>query len=426
MTKTSAAQEWRLYWPMVVVSCTGYSLHTVSAYSLGLMMDPLGDEFGWSRAHISMASLIPAILMILFSPFVGAIIDRWGTRRLAIPSLALTGLSLAMISLVNGSIALWIALWFFYGFVSLGTKTTVWTVAISNTFDSARGLALGLAVSGGAITQTLVPPLTQMLVDNYGWRMAYITLGIGWATPPFILAIFFLRDARDRQRLAKKSNLAPPTVVPLTGLSVHQALQNIPLIRIGISTLLTMFIGTAILIHQVPILTSSGVERSEAALLASLAGVAAIVGKIMTGWMTDRWDASLVGAIFLLAPAFAYWLILLDAENLVAVMIGMVIIGYTAGAKLQVCAYLTAQFAGMLNFGKIFGIMTSIIGIGGGLGSIAAGAVFDHFGNYEPILIAGIFFSFICSGLIFKLGRYPDWSIVTNSVEKSPVPANRA
>src|SRR5690625_3065485 len=105
----SAAKELRLGWPLILTANLGLSLQTVASYSLGLMMDPVGDEFGWSRAQISMASLIPALLMITLSPFVGAIIDRWGTRRLAIPSIALTGISLAMISLVNGSLVLWFA-----------------------------------------------------------------------------------------------------------------------------------------------------------------------------------------------------------------------------------------------------------------------------------------------------------------------------
>ena len=417
MTNHSAAKELRGGWALILTANLGLSLQTVSSYSLGLMMDPIGDEFGWGRAQISMASLIPAILMITLSPFVGAIIDRYGTRRLAIPSIALTGVSLALISLVNGSLMLWLALWFVYGVVSLGTKITVWTTAISGSFDAARGMALGLAVAGAAVTQVVAPPLTQVLVDNYGWRFAYVGLGIGWAIPPFLLALFFLRDARDRERLTPQSGTSlpdsppPPAPVPLTGLSGREALRSVALFRIAVSTLLTMFIGTAILIHQVPILTSAGIDRSNAAWFAGLAGVAAFVGKIMTGWMVDRWDASLVGAVFLLAPALGYWFILVSPHSFMAILIGMIIIGYTTGAKLQVCAYLTAQHAGMKNYGKIFGVMTSMIGIGGGLGSIVAGGVFDHYGHYEPILVTGIIFSFVCSALIFRLGRYPEWNL---------------
>ena len=121
----------------------------------------------------------------------------------------------------------------------------------------------------------------------------------------------------------------------------------------------------------------------------------------------------------MLAPALGYWFILHDAHNFVAILMGMVIIGYTTGAKLQVCAYLTAHHAGMKNYGKIFGVMTSMIGIGGGLGSIVAGLVFDRFGHYEPILVAGIILSFVCSGLILRLGQAPDWRV-------QPVSSNAA
>src|SRR5699024_6238124 len=134
------------------------------------------------------------------------------------PSLALTGISIAMLSLVNGSVSQWIALWFLYGVVSLGVIPTVWTAAISSCFHTGRGLALGLTVAGGALTQALAPPLTQVLVDNFGWRMAYVGLGIGWVAPALVLAIFFLRDARDRHRLAKKSSLPEAALAPLTGL----------------------------------------------------------------------------------------------------------------------------------------------------------------------------------------------------------------
>jgi len=89
----------------------------------------------------------------------------------------------------------------------------------------------------------------------------------------------------------------------------------------------------------------------------------------------------------------------------------MMVIGYTAGTKLQICAYLTGCYAGMRHYGKIFGLMTSLVGIGGGLGTVAAGAIFDMFGNYGPLLIFGIVSSFVCGGLLFRLGTTPDWDL---------------
>ncbi|MEJ5976212.1 MFS transporter [Novosphingobium sp. PS1R-30] len=408
--RTQASDEWRTHGPLVLASAAGFSLHTVSSYVIGLVMEPLEAEFGWTRAQISVVSVIPSLIMVLLSPSIGGLIDRWGSRRMAIPSLALTGASLALVSLANGSMVQWYLLWLFYGLVSLGIKATVWTTAVSNAFTAARGLALGVVLCGTAISQIAAPPLAQWLTDEFGWRQAYLWIGLGWSAPCVLLALFFLYDVRDRDRLAIRGQFeAPRPTAPQPGLTLREALRSLPLLRIGLSTLITMFIGTAILIHQVPLLTSTGVSRADAAWLASLSGAAAIAGKLLTGWMTDRWNAGLVGAITLLAPAIAYLMLLQPQHTAGWYVVAMMIIGYTTGTKLQVCAYLTGRYAGMAHFGKIFGVMTSLVGIGGGLGSVAAGAVFDHFGSYGPLLWTGIGTSVLCAALIFRLGSFPAW-----------------
>lgn len=407
---TTAGDEWRRHWPLVVASTAGFSLHTVSSYALGLFMEPLGEEFGWARTEISVVTLIPGLLMILLSPSIGALIDRWGCRRMAVPSIALTGLALAAAGLATGSLLQWMLLWFVYGAVSLGIKTTVWTAAISGAFTAARGLALGVTLTGTAISQIVVPPLTHWLIENHGWRQAYVWLGLGWSAPCLILAALFLYDAKDKARAEpRKESPTPPPPVLAPGLTLREALRDRPLQRIGASTLLTMCLTTAVLIHQVPILTASGVARADAAWLASLAGVAGIVGKLTTGWMTDRWNAATIGVISLTIPAVAYWILMDAGRSSALTVFAMMIIGYTMGTKLQICAYLTARYAGMRHYGQIFGVMTSVIGIGGGLGTVAAGAVFDMFGNYDALLLFGMGSSFVCGALLFRLGTYPKW-----------------
>ena len=410
MGNMQARNEWRDYWPLVLASSAGFSLHTISSYIIGLVMEPLEAEFGWTRAQISVVNVIPAVLMVLLSPTMGGLIDRWGSRRLAIPSLILTGLSLASVSLASGSVLQWYSLWLFYGIVTLGIKATVWTTAISTAFTASRGLALGVVLCGTAISQILAPPLARWVTDEYGWRQTYLWFGLGWSLPCVVLAAFFLYDARDRNRLSPLAKeKSPAATIALTGLTLGQALKNAPLIRIGATTLIAMFIGTAMLIHQVPILTSTGVGRSDAAWLASLSGAAAIAGKLLSGYMTDRWNASLIGALTMLAPAIAFGMLLQPQHSTWWYVVAMMIIGYTTGTSFQICAYLTGCFAGMANFGKIFGVMTSLVAIGGGLGSVTAGAIFDHYDSYSPLLWAGIAASLICAALLFRLGEYPDW-----------------
>ncbi|CAN7632316.1 MFS transporter [Phenylobacterium sp. LjRoot219] len=384
----------------------GSCIQTAS-YSLGLFMEPLGAEFGWSRAQISAGLTIPALTMALLSPAIGAAVDRWGSRRLALPGLVLTAVAQAAFGFANGSMTQWLGLWAFYAFATLGLQTTVWTTAVSSTFTLNRGLALGVTLAGTALGQTFIPPLTNWLITTFGWRQAYAWLGVGWGVPCFLIAFFFLYDARDRQRRSPREGASSMAALP--GLEFREALCSVPLIRIGISTLLTMFAGTAVLVHQVPILTEAGVSRTEAAWLASLAGLAGVIGKLVTGWLTDRFSAGVVGALTLSVPAIAFLALLEPFRSPALIVAAMVIVGYAAGGKLQISAYLTARYAGMRNFGKIFGLMTSMVALGGGLGPTAAGAIYDRFGSYAPLLIFGALGSLACGLLVFKLGPYPVW-----------------
>lgn len=406
-----AAAEWRAHWPVVLAAMAGFSFYSVGSYTTGLFMEPLAKEFGWGRAQISAGLLVTSLLTIPLSPAVGALIDRWGSRRLAVPGMAFAIAAIASFGLANGSMSQWLLLWTIYGLVSLAIKATVWTAATSNAFTAGRGLALGLVLCGSALTQTIAPVLAERLIEAFGWRQAYLWLALGWGGPVLLLILLFLFEPRDRQQGQGASTVAARANegADAGGLGFREAFTNLPLIRIGLSTLVFMFLTVGVLIHQVPILTEAGVSRSHAALLASLGGVAGIVGKLVTGWASDRADGGTVGAVTLGSTAVAFALLLEPIRSPVSIVTAMIIIGYGAGTKLQIAAYLTSRYGGLRNFGKIFGVMSSLIAVGGGLGPIAAGAVYDHFGSYTYLLLLGIPGTLLCGLLIFKLGPYPRW-----------------
>jgi MFS family permease len=83
--------------------------------------------------------------------------------------------------------------------------------------------------------------------------------------------------------------------------------------------------------------------------------------------------------------------------------------GYSAGTKLQICTYLTASYAGLRNLGAIFGAMYSLVSLGSGLGPMIAGLVYDTTGGYTPFLLAGTVGCLFCGLIILLLPRYPDW-----------------
>jgi predicted MFS family arabinose efflux permease len=399
-------EEWRRNWTLVLACALGFSFSSVINYCFGLFIEPLGKEFGWSRAQISIGLTIASLLSVLISPVIGMLIDRWGVRRLALPGLFLLSVSMASFALANGSMTQWLALWAIFAIIDLSVKSTVWTTAVAGAFDMERSLAIAFTLGGVSLCQILAPPLAQALIADFGWRVAFVALGAGWGSVALLLAFLFLYDARGRNRRDGREDAAP-AARDVLGLTLREALVSVPLIRIGAATFITMLLGIAVLVHQIPILTAGGISRQHAAYIASLGGIAGVAGKFTTGWLMDRKDPGTVGASILAVSAIAYGLLLDNIRSVPLTVIAIVVTGFAAAAKLQICAYMTSRYAGMRNFGAIFGIMSSLIALGSGIGPFLAGVIYDRSGTYDPLIIASVIGTLISAALIARLGRYP-------------------
>ncbi len=412
-TKARARAEWRQYWPLVIAASLAFSFTSVMTPAAGLFMEPLGKEFGWSRTLLSSGMSITAVSTFFLSPFGGLLIDRIGTRRLALPGLALLALTIASLSMLNGSVVMWFTIWTVYAAAALATKSTVWTAAVASAFDAGRGLAMGLVLSGSAIAQGIVPPLTNWLIETQGWRMAFVWLGLGWGALALALCWFWLFDGYDASRKARAASGEAPSGKSLMsdapGLTVEQAWRSTTLWRIAISTFLIMVVTIALVVHQIPILQSIGVDRTLAATYAGIAGLFGVAGKLVTGWLLDRYAARWVGGLTLGATSLTFILLLLPDSSMAIIIAAMLINGYAAGTKLQIAGYLTSAYCGMKNFGLIFGTMASLIAAGSGLGPLMAGFLFDIYGNYDVYLWIGVVGTLISAWLIFGLPGYPDW-----------------
>lgn len=412
--------EWQRYWPLVIAAGFGFSFHSVMSVFTGLVIAPLGDEFGWSRTELTGGLSLASILITLLSPLAGVAIDRWGTRRLALPGLLLKSLVIAGFGLISGSLTQWLFMWILFAITSLAVKSTVWTAAVSGVFDKSRGLAIGTVMAGTALAQVIVPPLGNWLIGEFGWRAAFIAMGLGWGGVALLLCLFFLYDAHDelRQARAASPSAGGRDTLRLPGLTVPEALRSAALWRIGISTLVMMTVTIALVVHQIPILEEAGVSRSQAAWLASLGGIAGIAGKLVTGMLLDRFPPNYVGGLTLASAAIAFALLMEPLRTPLLIVVAMVINGYASGTKLQVCGYLTSRYAGMKNFGVIFSVMGGLIALGSGLGPVLGGLFYDLHGDYSMFLLVGIVGSLLSGLLIFGLERYPDWQ-----QDAAPAPA---
>jgi predicted MFS family arabinose efflux permease len=416
-TALSAAEEWRRGWRLVIACFVGFSFFSITTHSLGVFMEPLSNEFGWSRTLISSGVTISAAVTALLSPFFGILIDRYGSRRVAMPGLIAAMVAIASFSLVNGSALQWTLLWVFYAVISISVKTTVWTAAIVGAFTKAQGLALGAMLCGTAASQIILPPLTTWLIDEVGWRMTYVWLAGTWGSVTFLLCWFFLYDVHSRKPSdAAAARGGPARDRPdLPGLSIAEAWRDTALWRIAISTFIIMVLTIGLMIHQIPILTEAGVSRTNAAWLASLAGAAGIAGKLVSGVLLDRYRANWIGGLTLGVTALAFLLLIDGVRTPWLIVVAMLVNGYSAGSKLQIGSYLTARYGGVRNFGVIYGLITSLVAFGSGVGPMVAGFVYDVTSSYTVFLVAGAVGSVVCGLLIASLPRYPEFTPATDA-----------
>ena len=404
----TAAEEWRRGWGVVLACFVGFSFLSLMTGTVSMFIQPISEEFGWSRTLIASGVSIGAVATTLGSPFAGLLFDRFGPRRLAIPGVTITALSIAAFAFANGSPVQWFALWFVYAFVSLMAKGTLWTAAVANMFDASRGLALGITFSGSALSSVLLPPLTIWLIDAVGWRMTYVWLGLGWGGMTLLACLFFLHDRPASGGGAAQKPGGDRADLP--GLTLREAWRDTALWRIGISTVLTMVLTLGLSIHLVPILGAAGVSRAYAAWLLSLAGIAGLLGKLVSGVLLDRFRPNWIGGLTLGTTALAFGLLIDGIRSPALIVFAMLVNGYTTGTKIQVVSYLTARYGGMRNYGTLVGVMNAAMASGLIVGPVYAGLVFDMTGGYGLFLITGTVGSIICGLLLFSLPAYPDWS----------------
>lgn len=402
----SVKDEWKANWPLVLAASLGFSFFTIMIASSGLFFGPLQTEFGWSRTLLSSGPSIASILTAVLGPFAGALIDRYGSRRVVLPGLILTIISVMSFALTSGAELQWVGLWVVFGIVAVSIKSTAWTAAVLGVFDRSRGLALGLTLSGTAVAQIVVPPLANWLIMTVGWRAAFVWLALGWGGLTFLTCVFFLFDANDRPRAPRQAGSGQADLA-VSGLTTREALRDSALWRLAISNFLVMLLTMGLTIHVFLILTEAGISRSSAAWLTSLSGVAGICGKLITGFLLDRFKPNWTGGITLGAAALAFLLLDQGRSSPTVIVIAMLVNGYAAGTKTQITGQLTAAYGGMKNFGKIYGVMAALMALAAGLGPALAGAIYDHFGSYGPFLMIGVIGCVLGGALMISLPAYP-------------------
>jgi len=352
--------------------------------TFGVFFVALLDAFGWSRATTAGAISLAIVFEGVCLPWAGGLIDRIGGRKTLIAGGLVLAVGLALASTIS---AIW-QLYFWIGIVSaLGIAMIgmVPHVAIlSREFPERRGTALGIAWAGGGVGIVLLVPVTQLMIDRWGWSAAYIGLAVMTTLLVVPPVLFFLPRSAKRNPAGAGAAKSAAGQTHDDGWTVKAALTNSAFWLLFIARTLASMGNQIIVTHQIAHAVDVGFTKVFAASIFGLMGVISIGGRILFGYLADVMNRQLVftwvqgisavGILALLAmhDASMPWLLYVYA----------VAYGLGQGSRALVLSAISADIFHGKHFGAIFGYFTFSIGLGGAVGAWLGGFLFDATHSY--------------------------------------------
>jgi MFS family permease len=343
------------------------------AYSFGAFFEPMAHEFGAGHAATSEIFSLTAFLYFGLGLVSGPAVDRFGPRRILLLGALAMGAGLLLTAQVR---QLWLA-YLTYG-LGVGVATACGYVpmvaVIAAWFDRRRSLASGLAVSGIGIGTLIGAPLAGLLVSSYGWRAAYVALGLGAAALLVLAAL-----------LAER----PPRVAADEGFGFRALIARPAFRWLYLSVTATVVMLFTVLVYLVPSARRAGMSVSAAPVLIGVLGAASTGGRVVLGFFADRFGVlrTFQAAILLMAASCAIWLF---AGQPAALVEFALVFGLGYGGFIAIGPAVNAEVLGADHLGAKVGISYTAAGVGALVGPPLVGVTVDSTGDYTVAILLAI------------------------------------
>ena len=402
---------WYIVAATIVGVALGYSV--VAVMSFGTFIIPLQEEFGWSRGQISLGLTVIGYTAIVVFPLAGILVDKIGAKRVLVPSTFLFGLAIASLYFLTDS------LWHFYAIcvvipiLGAGTAPLTFSRLIVAWFDKKRGLALGIGLAGVGIGTAAVPMLANAIMEQYSWREAYAGLGLLIIVLALPVVAMVMRDTPEQMgalpdgESATKETIEATKNKALVGFTAKTALTHKSFWLIAGSFAIVGLTTSTVLIHLIPLMIDRGMTRGEAVGVFAYLGIALIIGRLVSGYLMDKFFAPRVVLLFMLGPVVGLALLADGATGGLAALCAA-LIGITIGAEFDAMGYLTSRYFGSRAFGQIYGYNYSAYKVGAATGPLFMGITYDMVGRYDEILWGMAVFLLLGCALVAMLKPYPE------------------
>lgn len=411
----------RLHYAWIIAGVTFLTLLITAGIrsTPGILIVPLEQEFGWSRATISLAVSTNLLLYGLMGPFAAAFFDRFGVRRTMAIALLLLALGVSSTTLMTKP---WHMILIWGIVVGCGAGMTAYSLSatvVNRWFAKSQGTVMGVLTASAATGQLLFLPFLASLTHHHGWRVAALSIASA-ALVLLPLIILFMRNypkniglrpygeqtGESRSDCIKKGAPAVnPFQAAVGGLQVGLRSRDFWLLAgsffiCGAST--NGLIGT----HLIPACVDHGIPEVRAAGLLALMGILDLFGTTLSGWLSDRYNSryllcayyglrglSLLGLPYALGgPEWSL--------SAFAIFYGLDWI-----ATVPPTVRLTADAFGKENVGIMFGWIFASHQVGAALAATFAGTVRTYLGDYMIAFILSGIICLLAAGLVLRINK---------------------
>jgi MFS family permease len=367
-------------WRVVLAACLGVmaGFGSLFVYTFSVFVKPLAAEFGWSREAISTGFAIAAVTLGVMSPFLGRWIDRFGPRRIVLICMTIYVCAIASLSLLRSGLWQFYVTCFVLGVVGNGAAHLAYSRSISTWFQRRLGTALASVMVGAGLGAMILPVVAQSIISRSGWRAAYASLG-GLA----LLLGLPLSWRYIRERDAIGHGAAP---VAHSGMTWQQGLRSFAFWIITAILFVSSISMNGAITHLSALLTDRGLTAGNAALCASILGGSSLLGRIVVGWLLDRFFGPRVAFVINLITALGIFL-LARANSFPAGCLAAALIGIGAGGEAAITPYLLTRYFGLRAFSTLYGLTWTFYAAAGAIGPVILGRAFDVTGSYTSLLV---------------------------------------
>ncbi len=328
-----------------------FSVVGLALYGLPLYYDHMVTEFGWSRQRVTSGNALSKLVIgPIFGFGAGWIVDRFGPRRLMMVGIVMAGVALIGLGAIS-------ALWMFYAFYLLNAIGYVCggplpnQVLISRWFTKTRGRQMGIAYLGIGVGGAIVPLLAVWLTSHLGWRGSLQVVGVLIIVIALPLA-YFVKE--------KPPSAAPE---PKAVASIRSVLRNPAFYLLALGSMCSIAAVGGTNQHLKLFLSlDRGYSQQDAAGVISLVLACSIVGRLLMGWLADRWQKKTVMLLIYLLVAAAIPLLLVSGTRTPMYLFAMVF-GIALGGEYMIIPLMAGELFGVHVLGRVLGIVLTADGV---------------------------------------------------------------